>query len=408
VSLASFEFFLNSKMMIIKLDDIKENPENPRMIKDEKFKKLVESIRHFPEMLELRPLVLDENNVVLGGNMRLRALKELGYTETHCIYAKDLTEEQKKEFIIKDNLPYGEWDWDVLANDWDEANLKEWGLDIPDFVDDTEVVDDDFEMPDKIQTDIVTGDLFEIGPHRLLCGDSTSADDVAKVLNGKEPYLMVTDPPYGVDYKPEWRNHIPKRPQKSATGIVENDDQSDWSEAWALSPAKVCYVYHAGKFAGIVQQSLEKNEFEIRSQIIWNKSNFAMSRGDYHWKHEPCWYAVKKGSKGNWAGDRKQTTVWDIAKLQKLETGHSAQKPVECMGRPIKNHDGDVYEPFCGSGTTILAGHQLNRKVYAIEIKPEHVQVTLDRMLKFDPSLKIKKNGIPYKVNEIDIEMTQK
>jgi DNA modification methylase len=156
-------------------------------------------------------------------------------------------------------------------------------------------------------------------------------------------------------------------------------------------------VYHAGVHSGTVQKSLQDCNFLIRSQIIWVKSNFAISRADYHWKHEPCWYAVKKGSKGNWASDRKQTTVWEIAKPAKSETGHSTQKPVECMARAIANHDGDCYEPFNGSGTTMVAGHQLGRKVYAMELKPEYVQICIDRMRKLDPSIEIKRNGIEYK-----------
>jgi DNA modification methylase len=298
---------------------------------------------------------------------------------------------------------FGEWDWDELANNWDTDQLTEWGLDIPDFVLQKEIEDDAFEMPEQVDTDIVTGDLFEIGNHRLLCGDSTNADDVQKLLQGKEPYLMVTDPPYGVNYKPTWRRDAGVN-NSNRMSDVQNDDVADWNEAWALSPSKVAYIWHADRFASIVQASLEMCDFEIRSQIIWNKTQMVLSRGDYHWKHEPCWYAVKKGSRGNWAGDRKQTTVWDIEGiLQAVKKGtendaqiHGTQKPVECMARPIQNHDGDVYEPFCGSGTTIIAAEQLNRKVYAMEIDPKYCQIIVDRVKKFKPELEIKRNGLIY------------
>ncbi len=389
-------------MDILKISEIKSNPNNPRVIKDEKFKKLVQSIKDFPQMLELRPLILDENNVVLGGNMRLKACSTLGLQEIPVIYAKDLTEEQKQEFIIKDNVGFGEWDWDKLANEWESEKLNEWGLDVPEItLQDTE--EDDFDVPliDQVHTDIVLGDLLEIGPHRLLCGDSTESTTVEKVLAGKEPYLMVTDPPYGVVYDPNWRNEASRSSEgmgsrkigAGATGKVMNDDNADWTATWALSPSKVAYVYHAGKFSGIVQKSLEDCDFEIRSQIIWVKSHFAISRGDYHWRHEPCWYAVKKGSKGNWAGDRKQDTIWEIEKPSKSETGHGTQKPTECMGRAIANHDGDVFDPFLGSGTTMVAGHQLRRVVYGIELDPRYCQVIVDRMKKLDPTLVIKRNG---------------
>ena len=387
-------------MQKVKINSIKTNPKNPRLIKDDKFKKLVKSIQEFPQMLELRPIVVDENNIILGGNMRYKACIEAGLKEIYILKAEDLTEQQKDEFIVKDNVGFGEWDWDILANEWDTDKLQDWGLDLPldVSVQELEAEEDDYEIPNEINTDIVLGDLFEIGEHRLLCGSSTEVNAVDKLLNGKEPYLMVTDPPYGVDYKPEWRSEA--MPQKNdaehgrSIGKVKNDKNADWTEAWSLTPSKVAYVYHAGIYSGIVQKSLENCDFEIRSQIIWMKSHFAISRADYHWKHEPCWYAVKKGSKGNWASDRKQTTVWEIAKPQKNETGHSTQKPIECMAKAISNHDGDVYDPFLGSGTTMVASHQLKRKCYGMELDPKYCQVIIDRMKKLDATLVIKRNGI--------------
>lgn len=388
-------------MEIMLIENIKLNPDNPRSIKDEKFNKLVQSIKEFPQMLEIRPIVINDDGMVLGGNMRLKACQEAGLKEIPVLRASQLTEEQQKEFIIKDNIGYGEWDWDVIAEDWDLEQLTNWGLDIPQFK--REAVEDDYEIPDEIETDIVLGDLFEIGQHRLLCGDSTNADDVQKLLQGKEPYLMVTDPPYGVDYDPVWR-HNAGIINSGRQGKVQNDNRSDWFETWAISPARVAYVWHGRKHTSVVQDSLERADFEIRCQIIWNKQQMVLSRGDYHWKHEPCWYAVKKGNKGNWAGDRKQTTVWEITSiLQSSKQNvadealfHGTQKPVECMARPISNHDGDVYDPFLGSGTTMVATHQLNRKCYGMEIDPKYCQVIVDRMLKLDPNLEVKKNGEPY------------
>ena len=390
----------------VPINTVKANPNNPRIIKDDKFAKLVKSINEFPQMLKLRPIVVNDDMVVLGGNMRLKACKEAGLKEIPIIKASELTEQQQKEFIVKDNVGYGEWDWNDLANNWDEQELIDWGLDIPGFdAIEVEAEEDDFAVPDGgIETDIVLGDLFEIGEHRLLCGDSTDSDQVAMLLDGKEPYLMVTDPPYGVVYDANWRNERTREDGTkigaSALGKVQNDDNADWTEAWALTPAKVAYVYHASFFSGTVQKSLQDCDFVIRSQIIWVKSNFTISRSDYHWKHEPCWYAVKKGNKGNWASDRKQTTVWEIAKPQKSETGHSTQKPIECMYKAIANHDGDVHDPFLGSGTTMIASHQLKRKCYGMELDPKYCQVIVDRMLNLDPTLEVKRNGQPYKKTE--------
>jgi DNA modification methylase len=390
----------------IKLSTLKANPGNPRRISEAKMDALKKSLSGFEQMMTLRPIVVDETWTVLGGNMRLQALKQLGHKEIPREWVKiatDLTEEQKREFIIKDNVGFGEWDWDILGNEWEAEQLVEWGLEVPDWGKEAEAQEDDYEIPDEIKTDFVLGDLIEIGRHRLLCGDSIDADDVSNLLGGKEPYLMVTDPPYGVVYDPTWR-HKAGINDSSRTGKVQNDDKADWSEAWALSPARVAYIWHADKHTAVVQQSLEKCEFEIRAQIIWNKQQMVFGRGDYHWKHEPCWYAVKKGNKGNWAGDRKQTTVWDIQSIlqsskKKQEDAaqvHGTQKPVECMARPIGNHDGDVYDPFLGSGTTMVACHQLGRICYGMELDPKYCQVIVDRMVKFDPDIEVKVNGKVY------------
>lgn len=223
--------------------------------------------------------------------------------------------------------------------------------------------------------------------HRIICGSSTEADTVEKLLNGVEPHLMVTDPPYGVEYDADWRNHTgdPSRTGR-ATGKVLNDDNADWREAWALFPGDVAYVWHAGNMAHVVAESLLACDLHIRAQIIWAKSQLVIGRGDYHPQHEPCWYAVRKGRKGHYDGGRKQTTLWQIDKPRKSETGHSTQKPVECMKRPIENNSSPgqaVYEPFSGSGTTIIAAEMTGRHCYAIELNPAYVDVAVKRWQDF-------------------------
>ena len=188
-------------IQVVKIKDIKNNPNNPRIIKDDKFKKLVASIREFPKMLEIRPIVVNDDMIVLGGNMRLKAIKELGLTEAPVIKISDLTDEQQRQFIIKDNAGFGEWDWNMLANEWDTDELNEWGLDVPNMdLTELEAEDDNFEEPENIETDIVLGDLFEIGEHRLLCGDSTDSDSVARLMDGQKADMVFTDPPYNVDF----------------------------------------------------------------------------------------------------------------------------------------------------------------------------------------------------------------
>jgi len=245
------------------------------------------------------------------------------------------------------------------------------------------------------------GDVWLLGKHRLVCGDSTSADDVAKCLNGVEPHLMVTDPPYGVEYDANWRNEADRANGKPygarAVGKVINDGRADWSEAWALFPGDVAYVWHGGNMAHIVAESLIDNGLNIRAQIIWAKNNMVIGRGDYHPKHEPCWYAVRKNKPGQYCGGRKQTTVWNIDKPMKSETGHSTQKPVECMKRPIENNSSPgqaVYDPFLGSGTTLIAAEMTGRSCHGLELHPPYCDVIIKRWQDFTgESAKLESDG---------------
>jgi DNA modification methylase len=237
-------------------------------------------------------------------------------------------------------------------------------------------------------TDIVRGELFMLGAHRLLCGDATSAGDVTRLLDGATPGLMATDPPYGVSYDPAWRHRVNPH-QRTAVGRVMNDDRAEWTAAWQLFPGAIAYVWHAALKAPIVAADLETAGFKIRSQIIWQKQHFALSRGDYHWAHEPAWYAVR--GTGQWRGDRRQTTVWEVPNLNPMGgtraadnavTGHGTQKPVRLFELPMLNHTlvGEaLYDPFCGSGTALIAAEKLGRACYALEIDPQYVQVTVTR-----------------------------
>lgn len=229
------------------------------------------------------------------------------------------------------------------------------------------------------------GQLWRLGNHRFLCGDATSAEDVERLLDGAVPHLCVTDPPYGVRYDPNWRNveaakgrlaYAPKR-----VGAVTNDDRADWRPAWELFPGDVIYSWSPSGATMLVHaDALQGAGFAIRAQIIWAKSHFPIGRGDYHIRHEPCWYAVREGRPAKRTDDRTQTTLWEINLDRNVEGGHSTQKPVECMARPIRNHHADeVYDPFVGSGTTLIAAEQLGQRCYAIDIAPQYVAVTLER-----------------------------
>lgn len=231
---------------------------------------------------------------------------------------------------------------------------------------------------------VEAGQLWQLGDHRLICGDCTDAAVVARVLNGEKPALMVTDPPYGVNYDPNWRNEAAKAGFLSfaprRTGTVTNDDRVDWSDAYALFPGDVAYTWSpGGDHVILTGLALQKAGFQIRNQIIWVKPHFPISRGHYTYQHEPCWYGVRNGRQAHWIGDNNASTTWKIALDQNVDGGHSTQKPLACMATPIANHQGDVYEPFCGSGTTLIACENLGRRCRAVEIAPEYVAVALER-----------------------------
>lgn len=257
------------------------------------------------------------------------------------------------------------------------------------------------------------GDLWQIGDHVLFCGDSTKVESVGRCLGDAKPLLMVTDPPYGVDYDPSWRRAAGVN-KSNRMGAVENDGRADWSESWSLFPGVVAYVWHGGLHSSVVQSSLESTGFRTRAQIVWVKPRLTLSRGSYHWRHEPCWvaakgelpgsvdslagdapchevkaaellwYLVKKGASSGWCGGRRQSTVWEIGFSEDAETIHSTQKPVECMLRPMQNHKVDsVYEPFSGSGTTFIAAEAAGIKCFGVELSPVYCDVIIERVQQF-------------------------
>jgi DNA modification methylase len=389
-----------SQLEQIKTADLVPYARNAKKHDEAQVAKLAGSIREFGFN---NPVLIDADNGIIAGHGRVMAAQKLALASVPCLRLSHLSETQKRAYILADNRLA------ELGGGWDAEMLKLELADLGDLDVDLDGIgfgaDDlqDLELSEEPETSDVdaepqidkaeelrakwgveAGQLWELGDHRILCGDSTKKEDVEKALGGTSPLLMVTDPPYGVSYDPNWRNEADRANGKpygaSAVGLVTNDTRADWREAWELFNGDVAYVWHAGLFAPTVAESLVACGFELRSQIVWAKSNFAIGRGDYHWKHEPCWYSVRKGKKGHSKGDRSQTTLWEIDKPQKSETGHSTQKPVECMARPIRNHDSEfVYEPFSGSGTTIIACEQLGRKCRAIEISPAYVAVALQR-----------------------------
>ncbi len=371
---------------------------NPRHISEEGLAKVAVSLKEFGFR---QPIVVDRDGIVVVGHARLRAARSLGIVEVP-VHVADLTPEQAKAYRLADNRTNEEavW-WEEYLRD-ELVELQGLGVDVDlTGFDDREVLerllprhDDDAidEVPAVPAAPVsLRGDVWLLGAHRITCGDSTVAEDVARALGGAKPHLMVTDPPYGVKYDPEWRNRADRAAGKPygdrAVGQVDNDDRSDWAEAYRHFPGDVAYVWHpAGARQVEFFNSLVAAGFEIRMQIVWVKNVAPINRGHFHVRHEPCWYAVRKGKTAHWQGACDQNTVWEIAKNRANETGHSTQKPVECMRRPIENNSAPgeaVYDPFLGSGTTVIAAEVMGRVCHGLELNPAYVDVICRRFEDF-------------------------
>ncbi len=375
--------------------------DNPRKIDKDQFSKLVASLESDPGFLDCRPILVNRvpdagKLLVYAGNQRVRAAKKLGWKEVACIVEDDLEDEVMKKRTILDNKHNGEWDFDLLAANFEIDMLIDCGFtpeeltgDYGDVEDVTGDEEDNEQIEPPKDEDAITklGDLFELNGHRLVCGDSTLPEYTEKALSGLEPVLMVTDPPYGVEYDPNFN----KKKTDKKLGKVLNDDNPSWGLSFMHFTGSVAYVWSSDKFAFETVKSLVDCEYKIINQIIWGKPSLVLGRGDYHSQHEPCWYAVKKGHNHNWKGDRKQNTLWQIEKVnnnsksQDERTDHGTQKPLECMSRPIINHTdkGDyVYDPFLGSGTTLIASEKLDRKCIGLELSPAYCDIIIKRWIK--------------------------
>ena len=371
----------------VNIKEIKENPNNPRYVVDSKFKKLVKSIKEFPEMLEKRPIVVDENMIVLGGNMRLKACKSAGLFEIYIHQAIGWTEEQKQEFIIKDNVGFGDWDWDILANEWDVKELNDWGLDLPEFDEiQLDAEEDDYTEPEQMKVDVVLGDLIEIGEHRLLCGDSTDSDQVAKLMNGKKVDMVFTDPPYNIDYQ-----GVKDKRDKIANDKMSDEDFINFLYNSLNINTETFYVCCSWQYNHLFRRALELLNKPVKSFIVWNKVNPAQHLDKYFKQHEIILYYGKFGGEKTLRGD-----VWEVKRER--NTVHPTMKPISLIEMALKdNKDKNyIYDAFLGSGSTMVAAHQLKRKCYGMELDPKYCQVIIDRMLKLDSKLSIKINGKEY------------
>lgn len=342
--------------MRLPLKDIRPNPDNPRIIKDDKFKKLVTSLKDFPEMADVRELVLNQDHVILGGNMRYKAMQEAGWKDAP-VQIVDWTEEQQREFIIKDNVAGGEWDWDALANDWDSELLDDWGLDLPATFGEDEVEED--EAPEVSSEPAVSqlGEIYQLGKHRLMCGDSTDVHQQRQLTQGIAMDMVFTDPPYGLGGY-GGRNKM----------ALQGDDQ-DVTRLYECIPTDVSEVYVWGNYKNLMKHLPS----EPRDVIVWVKNNFGLGSG-YRGQYELCFYW------GTFAGS--DSDVWQIDKDTAYE--HPTQKPVALAARAIHNSNPQtVLDIYGGSGSTLIACEQLDRTCYMMELDPKYCDVIRKRYAKF-------------------------
>ena len=396
------------KTETIKISKIKSNPNNPRLIKDDKFFKLVKSIKEFPEMLKLRPIVVNDDLIVLGGNMRLKACKDAGLKEVSIIKASELSAEQQREFIVKDNVGFGEWDWNMIANEWDTEQLNDWGLDLPiDFnVLEEEAEEDDYTEPEDLKVDVVLGDLIEIGEHRLLCGDSTDSDQVAKLMNGEKADMVFTDPPYlgemgSGGFSKDVKLQKAKDKKIDEIRSIYNFDPTDTFPIIELFKKEVCSIFlfcNKNLVPKYLNYAIDNDRlFDI---LTWHKTSFIPANNNTYYPDTE--YLIKIKDKGAFfktgLGEKVNYGKYWVLNNKDKEN-HPTVKPQEIIKDCLlicSNENDLILDLFLGSGSTMVAAHQLKRKCYGMELDPKYCQVIIDRMQKLDDTLQIKINGKEY------------
>lgn len=385
---------------MVDIDLLVPNPRNPNKHPDNQIKLLAKIMAHQGWRSPI--VVSNRSGFITKGHGRLMAAKLNGWTQAPVDKQDYANEADEFADMVADNKIAELSETDMTMVNEDALTFPDLDMDllgIPDFepieINQLEPQCDEDELPEHVEPKTKLGDIYKLGNHRLMCGDSTMIDQVEKLMDGNTCVLMVTDPPYGVKLDQSWRDEAlgDKALGKGNKALVKNDDRADWYDVWAIAPTNIAYIWHASSFTDVVMDSMRRAGFDVRQQIIWNKSVMVMGRSAYHFKHEPCWYGVKKGCDANWQGDRKQTTVWDAAPPNHImggskedKTGHPTQKPVIVYDIPIMNHtkQGDgLYEPFGGSGTAIIACEKSNRKAFVMELSPNFCDIIVARWEKY-------------------------
>lgn len=418
---------VNAKQWI-RLADLTPNPRNPRTITEKQLAKLQKSVSEFTKGLALKPMILRKNKVILDGNMRYKCMVALGWEEIPrkwVVYSEDilkslgqepLTEEEEREMIIKANLHFGEIDWEMIFEGWEETEtLEEWGLDIKwsqepgaDPMKKAKAEHIRHDHIDNIQTEIQSGDLITIGEHRLICGDSTQQHTWQRLLGDDDAALVLTDPPYNVDYVGTTKAKM----EQDAREKLANDNLSSiecqrfagaFIEALIpkTTPGTPWYIFYATTqldWPIAVRSSAMGLHQKMIYELIWKKDQLILGMADYHYKHEGILYTWTPGAAHRWYGDRKQTTILEFARPARSPL-HPTMKPIDLLERLMLNSSqpGDIVaDGFGGSGSTMVTAQLLGRKAALVEYEPRYCQVIIDRMIDFEPGLPITINGKPY------------
>lgn len=378
--------------MKLNIDDIKPNPNNPRTIKDDNFKKLVRSIKEDPEFLEAREVIVNQDHMILGGNMRYKAAIEAGYKEIP-VKVVDWSEEKQRRFIIKDNVAGGDWDWDILANEWDLDELDAWGLDVSAYRVEGEVEEDEVpEVDDKEPPKSKLGEVYQLGRHRVMCGDSTDRANVELLMNGEKADMVFTDPPYSVNYTKKNKEILGSKDYteiKNDNLSVDDTAKQIWKPVFdnlAEVAKDDCSIYCTMPQGGDqMMMMMMMDRWQVKHELIWVKESpvFSMNRLDYDYKHEPIAYGWMK--KHNWYGKGEHTkSVWEIHRDG--DKSHPTMKPIALIANALLNStktDDLIVDVFLGSGSTLIACEQTDRTCYGMELDPKYVDVIRKRYVKF-------------------------
>ena len=378
-----------------KLAELKELPGNPRIIKKDQFEKLKQSIKDNADYFEARPIILSDRTgelVILAGNQRYKAAKAIGMAEAPTILLPNLTEEREKEIIIRDNVENGDWDWDELANTWDAARLTDWGVQMPDWASEAgaEIIEDEAPEPETDKpAKSKLGEIYQLGDHRLMVGDATNAQMMSALMDGAKADLYLTDPPYNVDYTDGHKNE-----RKILNDHFETDKECGeklWLPAFtnARENSKdccsvYCFMPQGGTHMMMMMMMMMAG-WNVKHELIWKKQSIVLNRADYNYQHEPFMYGWNKTHKFYGKGEFKNTSVWEIERPTKSKE-HPTMKPIRLLTEVLLNasQEGDiVLDNFGGSGSTLIACEQLNRRCYMMELDPHYADVIIERWEKF-------------------------